>query len=257
MKPAIQLVGLDFDNTLYDGANSLARVRPWFQRLRERGVKLGLVTGRTFGSLQKLFNEDGCPWGDPFPDFAICFESRILTPGGESIEGCERWNRERDADVEDAHDIIEKELSQWLKQLETEGIVSRHVWLDSNYGLYMEFDTPQHSLAACEKLRAMADPAHPLRFVRNYSGLSIHASNRSKGPALATLLEAWKIPQSEVLVVGDSFNDLCMMNGDYHYQVATVANADPVIRDAVARKKGIISEGRCSLGVIEIFEKLF
>ena len=257
MKPQIKLIGLDFDNTLYDGANSLAHVRPWFERLRARGLKLGLVTGRTFGSLQKLFDADGCPWGDPFPDFAICFESRILTPDGGSIEGCERWNRERDAEVEDAHGIIERELSAWLRELQADGIVSQHVWLDSNYGLYMEFDSPEHSLAACEKLRLLADPAHPLRFVRNYSGLSIHAKNRSKGPALATLLEAWKIPQAEVLVIGDSFNDLCMMNDDYHYQVATVANADPAIHDAVLKKNGIISERTCSLGVIDIFEKVF
>ncbi len=253
----IRLIGLDFDHTLYDGVHSLARVRPWFERLHRQNIKLGLVTGRTFGSLQHLFEADGCPWGDSFPDFAICFESRILNPDGKSIEGCEEWNRRRDADVEDAHNIIERELPAWKRKLEAEGIVCRTTWLDSNYGLYMEFASLKDSSAACEKLGVLADPSHSLRFVRNYSGLSIHAKNRSKGPALATLLEAWKIPQPEALVIGDSFNDLCMMNGDYHYQVATVANADPVIHSAVSKKNGIISDKPCSHGVIDIFERLF
>ena|SRR3989344_2130053 len=255
--PPIQLIGLDFDNTLYNGANSLARVRPWFDRLHRQNIKLGLVTGRTFGSLQHLFEADGCPWGEPFPDFAICLESRILSPGGESIAGCEQWNRERDSDVENAHIVIERELPAWKRELEAEGIVCRTTWLDSNYGLYMEFESPGHSSAACEKLRVLADHLHPLRIVRNYSGLSIHAKNRSKGPALAMLLKAWNIPELEVLVIGDSFNDLCMMNGDYHYRVATVANADPAIHSAVSKKNGIISDKPCGLGVIDIFERLF
>jgi len=253
----IKLVGLDFDNTLYDGENSLARVLPWFKRLHGQGIKLGLVTGRTFGSLQKLFETDGYRWGEPFPDFAICFESRILTPDGKTVQGCEQWNQERDRDVVAAHNIVEREIAGWLRTLETDGIFSRHTWLDDNYGVYMEFDSPEHSLAACEKIKAMSDPTYPLRFVRNYSGLSIHAKNRSKGPALATLLEAWDIAQTEVLVIGDSFNDLCMMNGDYQYQVATVSNADPAIHNAVSKKDGIISDKSCSHGVIDIFERLF
>jgi hydroxymethylpyrimidine pyrophosphatase-like HAD family hydrolase len=257
MSAPIKLIGLDFDNTLYDGENSLTPVQPWFERLRDRGIQLGLVTGRTFGSLQRLFEADQCPWGNPFPDFAICFESRILTAQGESIEGCEHWNRERDTDVEGAHGIIERELPAWSRELAASGILCQHTWLDSNYGVYLEFESPEKAVAACAMLQQLADPAHPLRFVRNYSGLSIHAKNRSKGPALAKLLEAWKIPQAEVLVIGDSFNDLCMMNGDYHYQVATVANADPAIHEAVTKKKGIISEKPCSRGVIDIFEKLF
>lgn len=258
MKNRIQLVGLDFDNTLYDGTvHSLARVLPWFQRLKKSNVRLGLVTGRTFGSLKGLFEADGYSWGDPFPDFAICFESRILMPNGENIQGCEHWNRDRDRDVAEAHGIVEREIAVWLKALEAQGIHSRHTWLDSNYGLYMEFDSPEHSLAACEKIKTMADPDHPLRFVRNYSGLSIHARNRSKGPALAMLLKAWNIPQQDALVIGDSFNDLCMMNGDYDYQVATVANADPAIHEAVIKKGGLIAKKNCSLGVIEIFETLF
>src|ERR1041385_7946890 len=95
----IRLVGLDFDNTLYSGHATLAPVLPWFEKLNRAGIKVGLVTGRTFGSLRELFENDGYEWGFPFPDFAICFESRILDASGETMTGCTLWNTERDTDV--------------------------------------------------------------------------------------------------------------------------------------------------------------
>jgi hydroxymethylpyrimidine pyrophosphatase-like HAD family hydrolase len=255
--PKIKLVGLDFDKTLYSGPASLMGVRSWLEQLSRQGIKVGLVTGRTFGSLQALFQQDGYKWGAPFPDFAICFESRILDASGDSIRGCERWNTERDADTERAHAILSRELPAWKRSLEADGISCATAFLDKNYGLFLEFDSPEHSVAACEKLSAQADPNHGLRLVRNYSGLSIHAGNRSKGPALACLVKAWGIEQDQTLVIGDSLNDLCMMNGNYRYQVATIANADPIIHDAVKKRKGIIATKNCSEGVVEIFEKVF
>ena len=254
---SIKLVGLDFDNTLYDGVTSLKSLFPWFDRLNREGIKLGLVTGRTYDSLRKLFEGDGYLWGEPFPDFAICYESRILNPSGLALPGCEVWNRARDADVERAHDLLEKELAAWKRELESEGYALRFAYLDKSYGLYLEFETPEQSISAFEKLSARADDSHRLQFSRNNRGLSVHARNRSKGPALSHLLRAWGIPQEQTLVIGDSLNDLCMMNGDYHYLVATVANADPVIRAAVEKKKGIISEHPCGKGVMDIFGKLF
>jgi hydroxymethylpyrimidine pyrophosphatase-like HAD family hydrolase len=173
------------------------------------------------------------------------------------MPGCEPWNSERDEDVRRAHSLLERELPAWTEQLKTDGIVCTMTYSDPHYGIFLEFETFENAVVAHEKLSKQADPAHGLRFVRNYSGLSVHAESRSKGPALASLLKQWNISQEQTLVIGDSLNDLCMMNGDYRYRVATVANADPVILAAVEKKKGIIATEKVSKGVVEIFEKLF
>jgi hydroxymethylpyrimidine pyrophosphatase-like HAD family hydrolase len=173
------------------------------------------------------------------------------------MSGCESWNVERDADVRRAHSILEQALPEWRLLLEAGGIVSRMTYSDPHYGLFLEFETFEQAVAAHELLSTRADPDHKLRFVRNYSGLSVHAQDRSKGPALASLLRTWKLAEEEALVIGDSLNDLCMMNGDYGYRVATVANADPAIRAAVEKKRGIIATRKCGEGVVEIFEKIF
>ncbi|MBV9463825.1 MAG: HAD family phosphatase [Verrucomicrobiae bacterium] len=255
--PAIQLIGLDFDNTLYDGDRSLALVLPWFEDLRARGIRLGLVTGRTFGSLRELFEKDGYVWGEPFPEFAICYESLILDPLGQTVAGCEEWNRLRNEDLSRAHEILEREFPEWKRLLEAQRLECRTVYLDPNYGLYLDFFSPEEAIAATELLRSKTRPEYPLHFSRNHRGLSIHARDRSKGPAVEAMLRAMGIPQNEALVIGDSLNDLCMMDPKYGFQVATVSNADPMVRAAVELKKGMIADEPCSRGVVQIFERLF
>ena len=55
----------------------------------------------------------------------------------------------------------------------------------------------------------------------------------------------------ETLCIGDSLNDLTMLDGRFGFYSGTVANGAPEVRAAVLKSGGIVSERRASLGAAD------
>ena len=78
----IRLIALDFDYTLIDYQEGLKpRIEPealaLLNRLCERGVKAGIVTGRAFDGFAATLADVGGDWRAPFPAYMIASDSFI------------------------------------------------------------------------------------------------------------------------------------------------------------------------------------
>lgn len=62
--------------------------------------------------------------------------------------------------------------------------------------------------------------------------------------------------ESEIFCVGDGMNDANMLDGDYDFRKATVANAEPQLKDLVNRHGGIILEHVGGQAIENLLEKL-
>ena len=113
---------------------------------------------------------------------------------------------------------------------------------------------------ACQRPRAgrglpLSDGI-PLRVVRNNRLIAFRHRDIGKGILLARLAELLDVPQSKVFAVGDSHNDLCMLDGRFGFQSGTVANADPEIQEVIRQNGGPIASQPTSLGVAELLRGL-
>ena len=60
----------------------------------------------------------------------------------------------------------------------------------------------------------------------------------------------------EVLVIGDSGNDLDMLDGHWKFQLATVLNAEQEVKESVRAHGGYVASQPRSRGIIEIMGKM-
>lgn len=84
----IRLIALDFDYTLIDYQDGQKpRIEPealaLLNRLCERGVKAGIVTGRVFDGFAATLADVGGDWRAPFPAYMIASDSFIYQKDAE------------------------------------------------------------------------------------------------------------------------------------------------------------------------------
>lgn len=96
----------------------------------------------------------------------------------------------------------------------------------------------------------------PLAVNRNGTLVQLYPASAGKGNVLRELARLWQLAPEEILAIGDSLNDLCMLDGRHGFRCATVANADPIIIELVASRGGHLSTQRCARGALEALERL-
>lgn len=96
----------------------------------------------------------------------------------------------------------------------------------------------------------------PLTCNRNYCLVQIIHSCAGKGNAVKSLANYWHISPFEVLCIGDSSNDISMLDGRHGFRAATVSNADDEVKKLVLGVRGDIASKPNGSGVAEIINKL-
>ena len=86
------------------------------------------------------------------------------------------------------------------------------------------------------------------------SGRAVHIAleTAGKGRTLVRAAETRGLAPNEVLAIGDSGNDLDMLDGKLGLLPATVGNAEDSIKDAVHRAGGFVATREATWGVEEI-----
>ena len=251
-------IALDFDGTLIDWSRGGAYVSPETQEaLREaiaRGIHVGLCSGRRWHAMRDTLAGIGLPWGQPFPSFVVTLEKLIYwVRDGRLDEGpFADWNAARSREM----DVLARECLQqgprWFAALEAAGFHHRQWYLWGDYGLEIAYDTPEIAekvrLMLCDLVRDVAN-AH---VHRNYSAAYVVPASGTKGISLRGMADILGVPPARILGVGDSLNDLDMVDGRYGLSGATMANGDPMVQDAVRAAGGHVASGAAEAGVGEI-----
>lgn len=111
----------------------------------------------------------------------------------------------------------------------------------------MEAELAQNLVQQYLKQAGIAARVHHNRTIVNV--LDPHTG---KGNSLNRLMKLQNLQPEQILAIGDSLNDLDMLDGRYGFLSGAVGNAAPLIKAAVAGNKGVIALSPAGKGVSEI-----
>ncbi len=261
--PKFDMVVMDLDSTLLDWSEGTAKIsencRQALLRAAENGVFVTVATGRTLREVALELEVHGLKFGEPVPHFVIPLEKycyRIVKGQAVEDEAMVRWNKER---WEEAKRVVEQivlpKAHEWLQILRDTGLPPTRWVLDTRAGWFsLVYDDVEQAREAEKLLERLAAPHPELTVNRNFVFVGFIPRNGTKGKAVRFLAEILNIPTKRVMTIGDSINDIDMLNGKYGFFPVAVANAEPEIKEAVLKAGGMVTNRSASEGVAEAIE---
>ena len=254
------LIVMDLDSTLLDWSEGTSKLsencRQALLRAAEVGVKIAVATGRTLREISLELEVHGLPFGKPVPHFVIPLEKycyRVVNGEAVEDEAMAKWNKERrDEARRVVEEIILPRAHEFLVRLKELGLPPVRWVLDTRAGWFsLVYETVDQAKRAEKFLMEVVTSFPELTVNRNFVFVGFIPVNGTKGKAVRFLAETLGIPPKRVMAIGDSINDLDMLNGEHGFFPVAVANAEPEIKEAVQKAGGIITEKPASDGVAE------
>ncbi len=251
------LLSFDFDGTLHDPA-SVPSVPPEFfhrlNRLRsQRRACWGINTGRSLEHLIEGFVESGFPF---LPDWVVAREREIYFPapdGGWMAH--EVWNRNAESRIAELfeqqqlllewirREVEEHTGAQWLEmEGEPAGVISR---------------TEEEMEWIVGRVMELADPESDLSWQRNTIYLRFSHRGLHKGSCLSEIARGLGVPAAHCFAMGDSHNDIEMLDPEHAGMTACPANALDLVRERVRAHGGWVAASVHGHGVIEALDHYF
>lgn len=251
------VLSFDFDGTLHDPASDPPVPDAFFETVRrirrEHHALWGINTGRSMAHMMEGFQESGFPF---LPDWVVAREREIYLPDADGRwVPHEPWNKRCDKEVHGLfkhlrkllarirHEIEEHTGAQWLEMDgEPAGIISRTEeemeWIIGHIAPLVA-DEPQ------------------LAWQRNTIYLRFGHRDFQKGSCLGEIARLHRLPPARCFAMGDSHNDLEMLDAAHAGMTACPANSVDVIRQQVAANGGLITSAIHGAGVIEALDHYF
>lgn len=208
------LLATDLDNTLVGDQDALAAFNGWFSRVRDRW-RLVYLTGRSLSSAWDLIGQVNLL----LPDALVTDVGTVIHLAQQRPPGSLRdYHRDAHWEVALAAEWDGATVEETVREIS--GVALQP---GGRRPLRRGYTVTGSSAAAAAE-RALADRRLPVRVVCSSNcDLDVLPSKGGKGAALRRLVGQWEIAATDVMVCGDSGNDLDML--DAGYQGVIVANA--------------------------------
>lgn len=257
------LIAMDLDSTLLDWSDGVSKLsencRQALLHAAENGVLIAIATGRTLREIALEIETHGLKFGNPVPHFVIPLEKycyRIVNGQAVEDEEMARWNKER---WEEARCVIEEIIlpraNEVLTLLKDRGLSPVRWVLDTRAGWFsLVYETVEKAKEVEKIFEQLAAPFPELTVNRNFVFVGFIPRNGTKGKALSFLTKVLGIQPERVMAIGDSINDLDMLNGEHGFFPVAVANAEPEVKETVQKVGGMVTSKPASDGVAEAIE---
>jgi hydroxymethylpyrimidine pyrophosphatase-like HAD family hydrolase len=251
-----RILSFDFDGTLHHPADDPPVPAVFFdllEKLRDaHGAIWCINTGRSLPQMIEGFVESRFPF---LPDWVVAREREIYRPNafGRMVPHAE-WNARCDKEMHRLfkksahflktarHDILEHTGAEWIAMDgEPAGIISR---------------TEEEMDWIATRLTAL-DPPEKLGWQRNSIYLRFGHRGFQKGSSLAEITRLHALDATGCFAIGDSHNDLEMLDPAHAAFIACPANAVPEVRAKVARHGGHLASRPHGAGVVEALRACF
>lgn len=247
MSLPIKIISTDFDGTLHSDAELPRvpkRLESLIARLQCEGAVWVINTGRDLRDLLEGLKSASISIK---PDYVVVVEREIY----QNVEG--RWDSvvEWNQGCSGAHDALFRKIRQCLPEV-VSAIRARHqamIYADGYSPFCLIAENVESAEEIHEFLERHFQHIPELTVVRNhvYARLSHKAYN--KGTALAELGRRLGVSRDHIFAAGDHLNDLPMLSSNYAKWLVAPCNAVPLVKEAVLRQAGWVSELGCGHGV--------
>jgi HAD superfamily hydrolase (TIGR01484 family) len=251
------LLSFDFDGTLHDPAGNPPVAPAFFQAIQwlraTKGALWGINTGRSMEHLVQGLIESRFTF---LPDFAVVREREIFLPNNVGrFVPVRQWNDQCEADLQKLlkkskkllnkiRDEVEEHTgAQWIEQTgEPAGIISR---------------TDDEMNWIVKRIFELTSSATEMGWQRNSIYLRFGHKNYQKGSSLCEVARMVGMPTENIFAMGDSHNDMEMLDADVAKFIACPANSVPEIKAHVVLQGGYVSDQNYSMGVFEALGHFF
>ncbi len=251
------VISLDFDGTLHNPASEPPVPPEFFSLLRElrteQHVIWGINTGRSLPQMVDGFLESGFPF---LPDWVVAREREIYFP---DLHGRWQphapWNKRCEKEIHGLfkrahkllarirHEIEEHTGAQWMNLAdEAAGVISR---------------TEEEMAWIVERIAPLAAEEPHLAWQRNSIYLRFGHRDFQKGSSLGEIARHHHLPAARCFAMGDSHNDVEMLDPAHAGMTACPGNSVAEIREKVAAHGGIVTQAWHGPGVIEALRHYF
>lgn len=245
-----RILSFDFDGTLHHPADDPPVPAAFFDliaRLREEhGAVWCVNTGRSLPLLIDGFVESRFPF---LPDWVVAREREIYQPNafGRMLPHAD-WNTR-----------CEKEMHRLFKKAARFLKTARHQILEHTGAEWIEMEGEPAGLVArsdeemdwiSARLLAL-DPPENLGWQRNSIYLRFGHRGFQKGTSLAEITRLHRLAADACFAIGDSHNDLEMLDPLHAAFIACPSNAVPEVRLHVTAHRGHLASQPHGAGVIE------
>lgn len=258
----IQIIAMDFDWTLVDHNKETEKISPelirYLNRFIEAGGNAGIVSGRQYWHMWNEYERYGFPWGKSFPSFTISREAYIHTLNRPLPESARIWNEKTKAGVFRTIRTLCGYADQLLGKIEQAGIPIENWTAYGDFAFEVHFKEHEQALKVMNIFQKAVSEfgLEDCAVHVNSSMTAIYYAKAGKGNSLFQLGQSLGVAPNEILALGDSLNDLTMLDGHLGFQCGTFDNGDPLIRQAVKDAGGCLGKGRASEGIVDILNQL-
>ncbi|GAA5123817.1 HAD-IIB family hydrolase [Luteolibacter yonseiensis] len=251
------ILSFDFDGTLHHPSEQPPVPIAFFQTIRklreEQGIVWGINTGRSMAQMAEGFVESGFPF---LPDWVVAREREIYfpTPSGRWLPDAE-WNNR-----------CEKEIHGLFKHAEKLLAHLRHEIEQHTGAQWIEFEGDPAGVISKteEEMEWIVDHIGPivaaephLSWQRNSIYLRFGHRDFQKGSSLTHVAGRYQLPADRRFAIGDSHNDLEMLDMTNAGMTACPANSVADILRKVVGNGGYIARSTHARGAIEALNHYF
>jgi HAD superfamily hydrolase (TIGR01484 family) len=256
----VKLLALDLDGTLLEpGERILPETIEALEEAVEKGVIVGTASGRSLADQLRILSANRLGPAAGYPHFLIADECRIFLLRGGRYEGLNEHNERLAALWRSAYERAKELLASEVSRLVATGarivrVVGEEEALERC--LFAVIFEDVASAEAEEKAMEELLAGLPLHSIRNGRVVAVLAEGCDKGSALLKVCKVFGVEPGEAVAVGDSGNDIPMLDGRYGFKPATVQNAEETVKRLVESLGGYVASKPRSAGVAEIVQKL-
>lgn len=257
----IKMIAMDYDWTLLDYSGQEPVVGKetidLINRFIADGGYAGIVSGRQYWDFCGEFKSMGLPWAEKFPNYIVGREAYIYETDGLNYKGFSEHNA-----------VIRKKITALMRKMTAylEDILKMYEKNDisvTNFFVYGDFAIEIHTeredaqramdlLSEFINKKGIEDAA----VHRNGVMVTVYNKYAGKGNTLLAAAKHFGIKPHEVLAIGDSYNDITMIDGKLGFVGACVGNADEEIKNVVKAGGGYIGNGTAYKGIADILRQL-
>jgi HAD superfamily hydrolase (TIGR01484 family) len=254
---AAALLSFDFDGTLHDPASEPPVPLEFFEVIRtlreNRGAVWGINTGRSMAQMIEGFIESRFPF---LPDYVVAREREIYFPNdfGRWLPH-EAWNKACEKEIERLFKSVKKVLKAIRKEVEEH---TGAAWIEMKgepAGIIAQSDEEMEWIVDRINIIASADPR--LGWQRNSIYLRFGHRDYQKGSSLSEVARLFGLGKESCFAVGDSHNDIEMLDPVHAGMAACPANAVAAIREKIIATGGYVCNADHGRGAIEALVRFF
>ena len=251
------ILSFDFDGTLHDPASEPPVPTAFFELIRElreqQDIIWGINTGRSMPQMVEGFLESRFPF---LPDWVVAREREIYFPNpfGRWVPH-EPWNKRCEKEVHGLFKRVRKLLKRIRYEIEEHTGAQWMEWDGEPAGVISR--TVEEMEWIVERIAPLVASEPHLAWQRNSIYLRFGHRDYQKGSSLGEIARLHRLPPARCFAMGDSHNDMEMLDPAHAGMTACPANSVPEIREKIISHGGLVTRSIHGAGAIEALEHYF